>query len=77
MRATGSRPRSFVRRYGSASGSPSACATSRIWSPSAAKKKARLASDLEAGGARGDEAPGYSHNDRQKVLEGSAAQIAA
>ncbi len=26
MRATGSRPRSFVRRYGSTSGSPSACA---------------------------------------------------
>jgi hypothetical protein len=30
MRATGSRPRSFVKRYGSTFGSPSARATSRI-----------------------------------------------
>src|SRR5208283_4388626 len=54
MRATGSRPRSFVRRYGSTSGSPSACATSRICSPSAPKKKAGLASDLEARSSRVD-----------------------
>src|ERR1700756_2256046 len=32
MRATGSRPRSFVKRYGCTSGSPSACATSRTCS---------------------------------------------